>query len=287
MTKIERELERLQTSIADICSGLKVEVVKILESDLANPRPTAVMRSINAAIDRTRTRARAWMDEAIPGPLQMKSRELAVKFNVLGFRPPGKRTALIKTQEKLRERLSDYLEKAHTRIRDSASRFVMLSQRMKKTAAKFQAFAIEDVESAYAKFEELAGIAAREMWSRIRLQKSMKEFLLGEIEGDNFITVNGRNYGIRDYTEMVARTELAEAQTDYTKAECAEHGADLVIFSSHAEACAECAEWEGQVFSLSGTHPDYPELTDEVTPPIHPNCGHGIDPTSEEAMAFG
>lgn len=114
----------------------------------------------------------------------------------------------------------------------------------------------------------------------------MKDFLLGEIEGDNFITVNGRNYGIRDYTEMVARTELAEAQTELTLAECKEYGADLVEFSASANACEECLSYNENIYSLSGNHPVYPELTDDVTPGIHPNCACAINPTSEEAIEF-
>lgn len=110
--------------------------------------------------------------------------------------------------------------------------------------------------------------------------------LMGILGEASFIEINGRNYNLKAYSELVARTTMREAQTDATKELCREYDNDLVQFSKHDSPCEVCAPLEGQVFSVSGTDPDYPELTDDETPPIHPRCEHNLNPTSANALRW-
>jgi hypothetical protein len=66
---------------------------------------------------------------------------------------------------------------------------------------------------------------------------------------------------------------------------CAEFENDLVIIPEHASVCEECIPHIGKVFSISGNHPDYPELPDGG-PPWHPNDWCYMNPTSENALAW-
>ena len=114
------------------------------------------------------------------------------------------------------------------------------------------------------------------------LDESRKQILDGK-----FVLVNGRRYKMKSYAETVARTRLREAQTKATKLLCEEYENDLVKFSNHDDPCPECEKYEGKIYSLSGTHPDYEQLTDDISPPVHPRCEHNLNPTSEEAIAWG
>jgi hypothetical protein len=89
-------------------------------------------------------------------------------------------------------------------------------------------------------------------------------------------------YNLSKYAEMVARTTLAEAQTQATLDQCALYENDLVKVSDHNTICDICKEYEGNIYSLSGNDPDYPMLDESC--PFHPNCQHGLLPTSIEEI---
>jgi len=75
---------------------------------------------------------------------------------------------------------------------------------------------------------------------------------------------------------------LRETQTKATLDLCRKYENDLVQVSSHGTDCEVCKEFEGKVYSISGTHPLYPKL--ERKPPFCPGCRHSILPTSEEEI---
>jgi len=119
--------------------------------------------------------------------------------------------------------------------------------------------------------------------SRGRLQAIIRDILANIETVDGFIEIVGKDgvarmYNARKYAKMVARTELRKAQTEATKEKAREYGHDLVQVSDH-DGCPDCEEWEGNIYSLSGAHPVYEQLTNE--PPFHPNCLHSLLPTSE------
>jgi len=85
-----------------------------------------------------------------------------------------------------------------------------------------------------------------------------------------------------DYAKALARTTFAEAQTQATLDQCARYENDLVQVSHHGTDCEICKRHEGVIYSISGNDPKYPPLKEK--PPFHLNCGHGLNPTSEEAI---
>lgn len=114
--------------------------------------------------------------------------------------------------------------------------------------------------------------------------KRINNLLLSRIIDGNLIAVKNRHYNLKYYSRMVARTRLRQAQTDAVRNYCQEYDNDLVQFSTHDNPCPVCAPLEGQVFSVTGRSKDYPVLSDDVSPPIHPNCEHNLNPTSERAI---
>ena len=129
-----------------------------------------------------------------------------------------------------------------------------------------------------------------------RLTKAGYEYVagksLGEIKQDirrhfekvfgkfDVIIIGERAYNLNSYLELIARTQLIDVYTQSTLETCKQYGDDLVQFSHHDEPCEICADLEGQIFSISGDSEKFPQLTDDETPPVHPNCEHNLNPVS-------
>jgi len=118
------------------------------------------------------------------------------------------------------------------------------------------------------------------------VSRTIRDYLLSKLGGKDFIVINGRHYDVKSYAELVARTRMREAQTEATKELCKEFDNDLVQFSTHDNPCEECKKYEGEIYSLSGDSDTYDQLPDEAMPPVHPNCEHNLNPTSENALAW-
>jgi hypothetical protein len=122
--------------------------------------------------------------------------------------------------------------------------------------------------------------------ARGSISRQIRDYLLSKLEGEDFIRINGRRYNVRDYAELVARTRMREAQTEAVKEMMRQFDNDLVEIPPHDSPCAEiCAPYQGQVYSISGTHPKYPLLPDGG-PPWHPNSEDVMNPTSENALRW-
>jgi len=148
----------------------------------------------------------------------------------------------------------------------------------------------------------IEGLGSRELTKRIMstLATGAKEQLKGHISAElaqrlaevgegRFITLTCRDgkvrrYSLKWYAETVARTMHSEARTEATLATMAEYGGDLVRMTFHDGACPLCVPFAGKVYSVSGRHPDFPELTPEKRTPIHPWCRHWLIPVSETKL---
>ena len=98
----------------------------------------------------------------------------------------------------------------------------------------------------------------------------------------------GREWNMETYSEMVARTSTREAMNTGTKNRLLEHGHDLAKISSNEsdKTCDACAEWAGQVVSLTGETDGYSTLDEaEEDGLFHPNCVHTLGPAVEEELA--
>lgn len=125
--------------------------------------------------------------------------------------------------------------------------------------------------------EEIAGGGINRM--RSSLTKDLQE----KADNGQFLTINGRNYQISKYADLVARTRTREAQTIGTIRTVQEFGIDLVQWKASADACEVCLPFDGNIYSISGKSEDYPML--EESPPVHPHCTCTLTPYVEEAAA--
>ena len=91
------------------------------------------------------------------------------------------------------------------------------------------------------------------------------------------------------YAELVARSTVHEARNTANINLGVRIGNDLVKMSSHFGSCPICAPYEGRVFSVSGTNPNYPALYDtpwsSTYQNFHPHCRHILTQYIEELQS--
>lgn len=88
----------------------------------------------------------------------------------------------------------------------------------------------------------------------------------------------GREWAFETYANMLVRTKAVEARNTGLANKMLQNGYDLVQVSNHGSTHAECAEWEGQILSVTGNTPGYPTLDEANNSGLfHPNCQHAIN----------
>jgi hypothetical protein len=98
------------------------------------------------------------------------------------------------------------------------------------------------------------------------------------------IKVAGRNFKIRSYANLVARTMTRDAHKVGTVVRLQQNGVDHVRVSRHAQLKKdECTPFAGNVYYIGALETDpagFPKLSSILNggPPFHPNCAHVLEP---------
>lgn len=114
----------------------------------------------------------------------------------------------------------------------------------------------------------------------------VKEFF-DTATGSTLVKVGNRNYSSEYYSKMVVTGRLAITDREATRNTYLYAGVELAMVSENGSDHPECAQYEGEVFSLTG---DEVEIDGVTYPPIesatgpgelfHPNCQHTLIPWS-------
>ncbi len=148
-------------------------------------------------------------------------------------------------------------------------------------------------ESSHNRFEEviqLIGRRVNDIYRTVQLEAAMGTVTgfktwqqaaqrirenLAEHGITGFVDKAKREWSMRTYAEMAARTVAMEAHLEGTKNRLLEHGSDLIKISSHSKPCSYCRPWEGKILSLTGKTPGYPTLEEAKAAKLfHPRCKH-------------
>jgi hypothetical protein len=113
-----------------------------------------------------------------------------------------------------------------------------------------------------------AGEGRRELSDRLE-EALQRAGLINSNGSYSWVTINNRNYELGNYTRLVARTTTREAATQGMKNRLLENGIDLVEIDEHSGPCSICAEYQGNIYSLTGQTEGY-EIA--PMPPYHVNC---------------
>ena len=273
--ELERVYGRVQEEISSQLFSVKIEGYSEIKAMKIQERIDGLIKKLNRLSIR-------WVKETVPMAYKESYVVAKTSLEILGARKD-------KLFNKQSHRLSieDYIERAmkdlilaNQSIKVNVNAYIYLARQASANLMELQAFGPGDE----AVISSIITDAIEEGKSRAYTSRKIHQYLSTQLANGQFIAIRGRNYNLKDYSKMTARTRLREAQTQAVKNTCAQYENDLVQWSKHGAPCDDCATLEGQIFSLSGTHPEYPMLTEE--PPLHPNCEHDISPTSETAIGM-
>lgn len=92
------------------------------------------------------------------------------------------------------------------------------------------------------------------------------------------VDAGGKAWSLESYAEMLVRTKGTEARNQGLANRMLQSGQDLVQVSDHNSEHMACADWEGEILSLTGNTDGYPTLDDATEAGLfHPNCEHAIN----------
>lgn len=265
---IEREIAK-EMALMDIGNYQELRAIKTQE------RIDELIKMLNRA-------AIKWSKEAVPEAYERGYAVAKTRLEILGimkdYNFPEKTHK--QTVENETDITMDVLIKANQSIKVNVATFLYLARTAARGLSQFQAFDMRDEEF----IDELLGEALRAGETRGYASKAVREYFRERFGDAQFIRINGRNYEMRAYADLVAKTRLRTVQSEAVKNSCQEYENDLIQISAHGTDCLICQEYEGNVYSISGRHPVYSLLP--AWPPYHPRCQHNALPTSEVALEW-
>ena len=242
---------------------------------------TKIRRNASLTVAALNLAAAQWVGTTLVESGKVAERRSRTALEILGKK--SRRPQITDPGYNSRERALEALVKANRSIRTTVDKYLsaclLAAHNLRST--QIQEFRYLDVADI---LDEFALEALAQEKSRGWLMGKILEFLRALLEADEFIEIGGRTYKMSKYAKMVARTELRNVQTGATLDLCRQYENDLVEVSDHSCDCEECEEFEGGIYSISGTHAKYESLASSGFMERHPNCKHSIVPTSEEAV---
>lgn len=103
------------------------------------------------------------------------------------------------------------------------------------------------------------------------------------LQKDRFIRIldkNGRamTFRVSTYSQFVARTRTADAQTSGTIEQASLYGVTEFQITSHNTTTPICMPHEGKIYTVDPLNTKFEYLTPENRPPYHINCKHRMFP---------
>jgi len=274
-----RELERIYGIIGR-------EIAKEMAAmDIGNYQELRAMKTqerIDMLVKMLNTAAIKWSKEAVPEAYDRGYAVSKTRLEILGVQRDREFNDKIHRHaiEHQIDETMDVLIKANQSIKVNVATFIYLARQAARGLSQFQAFDMRDEQL----IDELLGDALREGETRGFASKIVREYFAEKFGDVKFININGRDYNLRKYADLVAKTRLRHVQSEAVKNSCREYRNDLIQISDHGTDCASniCQNYEGNIYSISGSHSVYPYL--DAWPPFHPRCQHSASPTSEVVL---
>ena len=263
---VERKIAK-EMAMVDIGNYKELKAVKTQE------RIDGLVKMLNRAAIR-------WSKEAVPEAYERGYAVSKTRLEILGVRRDeefNNKTHRQAIEYQVNETM-DVLIRANQSIKLNVATFLYLARQAVKGLSQFQAFDMRDEEL----IDELLGDALRAGETRGYASKAVREYFSARFGDAQFISINGRNYNLRKYADLVAKTRLRVVQSEAVKNSCQEYRNDLIQISDHGTDCMVCIPYEGNIYSISGRHPVYPLL--DAWPPFHCRCQHNASPTSEVVL---
>jgi hypothetical protein len=210
----------------------------------------AMLANVRAILEDLRNGSRQWCEEAIPrvyvaSTQAVDTQIIAIGQVVVGFGAIHQQAVQV-LAETAYNRFDDVVLTIGRRVDDI-----------------YRTLALEAVRGS---------VIGYKTWQQVA--KQYRE-MLAERGVTGFKDAANREWNMRTYANMVARTTTMEAHLQGTANRLLEHGHDLVKVSTHRGACEKCQPWQGKILSLTGRTPGYPTLQQAKDAGLfHPNCRH-------------
>ena len=248
----EAEAERLARFYAEAEREILAQLNRALLRGNRTEYLRAMLQNVRAILESLRAGSRTWCEEAIPRIYVRSAQGVDVRLRASGIGKAISGFGAIHQQAAL-----VLAEAAYNRFDEVA---LTVGRRVDDI---YRSLALENVRGS------VAGYRTWEQVARNYRNQLADQGVTG------FRDRAGREWNMRTYSKMVARTTTMECHLEGTKNRLLEHGYDLVIISSHYNPCEKCAPWEGQIISLTGKTKGYPTLEEsKETGMWHPNCRH-------------
>jgi len=275
----------LKTRIAEIQSvyasaaGRIIEALSSLEPETYTAiKSGAVLSQVKDIIRVLDTAVRMWAPGAIRAAYRESAGVARTRLEMIGAKAlPASRYNPVRHDKKIaaltKTVMTDYW-KANRTIEKTARKYLTVVSRAAAGVKKAMQVQMFDIEDALPWIKRLlkkarpADVAAATLSEGV-LSRQIRDYLLSKLKGESFITINGRNYNVKSYAELVARTRMRESQTQAVIEMAKEYDNDLAQITTHDNPCGECADYQGNVYSISGETPGY-EVLPEGGPPWHP-----------------
>ena len=272
-----RELERMYRIV-------EKEIMKeMLLVDVGNYREVKAVKTqekINGLINMLNRSAIKWSKNAVPEAYDRGYEMAKTRLEILGAEKNGEISEKIHEQaiDIEIDKTIDVLIAADLSIKINVGMYLYLIRQGSQKLSQIQEFDFRDEEVIGGLLDD----AIRAGKTRSYAKNLVVDYIKTEVGEGKFIQIRGRNYNMRKYADLVAKTRLRTVQTEAVLNSCKQYDNDLVEVSAHGTDCIICIPYEGNVYSLSGNHPIYPFLDSYA--PWHPRCQHSIRPTSEVAL---
>lgn len=275
------ELERIYGTI-------EREIAKELAlMDIGNYEELRAIRTqekIDGLVKMLNRAAIKWSNKAVPEAYERGYAVSKTRLEILGAQKNDEFPEKIHEQtveDQADETMNDLIKANHS-IKVNVAIFLYLARQAAMGLSQFQAFDMRDE----ALIDSLLDDALRKGETRGYALRAVKGYFKERFGDAQFIRINGRDYNMKKYADLVAKTRLRHVQSEAVKNSCKEFQNDLVEISAHGTDCRSniCQNYEGNIYSVSGSHPKYPYL--DAWPPFHPRCQHHAAATSEVAIEW-
>lgn len=241
-----------------------------------------IHRNVNKLVDGLNRISARWANDAVPLAYEESRKISETRLHILGAEK-NKKFDSQKHKSDTRDFIDAVIEdlvKANESIKKNIQTYLYLMKKAHQGLMQIQEFAAEDEVI----IEDIIRETIRQDKARTYASNLILNHFRRRLLDAQFVQIKGRNYNLKAYSRLVARTRLRETQTRAVENICEQFDNDLVHYSKHSNPCERCQPHEGKVYSLSGNHPKYPYLPPEKRPPLHPQCEHDLTPTSEVAI---
>jgi hypothetical protein len=239
-----------------------------------------LQREINQEIIEINQFTSKWLNKNIDIHYNKAFSSMKKKWNAKGFEENNEVDSDKEKKENLKEARSRFKKATDSIMKRVEEYFGLIKDTEKAVKVQF----LVNKSKVFKQTEKIIKRGVTAGASRNKVAEGIQDLYIKKFGKVDFIEIPLKGGGVRryspeSYSEMVARTELKKMETQATLDATVAAGGDLVRFSEHANPCEICAQYEGNIYSISGNHPVYPQIEQPI--PVHPNCEHYYEPVTD------